>query len=74
MLTGKAWTDGEGCTEAGAACVGESFLRGRREVAAKAAGCLYSYTILAFCLLEAAKLSENNEKFILPPVDFEKET
>ena len=38
---------------------------------AKAAGCVYSDTILAFRLLEAAKLSENDEKFILTAVDFE---
>ena len=39
---------------------------------AKAAGCVYSDTILAFRLLEAAKLPENDEKFILTAIDFEK--
>ena len=38
---------------------------------AKSAGCEYSDTILAFRLLEASNLSENDEKFILTAVDFE---
>ena len=32
---------------------------------AKVAGCSYSGTILAFWLLEADKLSENDKKFVL---------
>ena len=58
VLTGKAWTDGEACTEAGAACVGESFLGGRREVAAKVAGCLtellHCFDEAFFCLVTAS--------------------
>ena len=38
---------------------------------AKAAGCVYSDTILDFRLLKGANLSENDEKFILMAVDFE---
>ena len=40
---------------------------------AKVARCVYSDMILAFLLLEAAKLSENHDKFILTDVDFETE-
>ena len=38
---------------------------------AKTAGCVYSDTILSFRLLEAANLSENDEKFVLTAIDFE---
>ena len=41
---------------------------------AKAALYLYCYTISAFCLLETAKLSENDERIIFTAVDIEKET
>ena len=37
---------------------------------AKAAGCSYSDTILAFRLLEATGLTENDEKFVLTAIDF----
>ena len=37
---------------------------------AKAVGCEYSDTILAFRLLEAANLNESDEKFVLTGVDF----
>ena len=37
---------------------------------AKACGCEFSDTVLAFSLLEACKLSEIDEKFILTAVDF----
>ena len=36
------------------------------------AGCIYSDTFLAFCLLESVNLSENDEKFVLTAVDLEK--
>ena len=39
---------------------------------AKAAGCVYSDTILAFWLLEVVNLSDNDEKKILTAIDFEK--
>ena len=39
---------------------------------AKTAGCIYLDTILAFCLLEAANLAKNDEKFVLTAVDFDK--
>ena len=39
---------------------------------AKEAGCVFSDTILAFRLLEATNLSENDEKFVLTGVDFAK--
>lgn len=38
----------------------------------KAAGSTYLNTILAFLLLEAANLAENNEKFVLRSLDFER--
>ena len=38
---------------------------------AKTAGCVYLGTILSFRLLEAANLSENDEKFVLTAIDFE---
>ena len=39
---------------------------------AKEYGCELSDTVLAFCLLEACKLSDTDEKFILTAVDFKK--
>ena len=49
------------------------YIRFERENSlAKSAGCVYSDTILAFCLLEAAKCSENDDKFILMGVYFKK--
>ena len=39
-------------------------------VLAKTAGCEYSDTLLAFRLLEATKLNEMDEKFVLTGVDF----
>ena len=37
---------------------------------AKNCGCVFSDTVLAFCLLEACKLSDTDEKFVLTAVDF----
>ena len=37
---------------------------------AKNCGCMFSDTVLAFCLLEACKLSDTDEKFVLTAVDF----
>ena len=37
---------------------------------AKECGCVFSDTVLAFCLLEACKLSDVDEKFVLTGIDF----
>ena len=37
---------------------------------AKDCGCVFSDTVLAFCLIEACKLSNTDEKFVLTAVDF----
>ena len=37
---------------------------------AKDCGCVFSDTVLAFCLLEACKLSDVDEKFVLTGIDF----
>ena len=37
---------------------------------AKDCGCVFSDTVLAFCLLEACQLSDTDEKFVLTAVDF----
>ena len=39
-------------------------------VLAKSAGCVYSDVLLAFRLLEATKINEMDEKFVLTGIDF----
>ena len=42
----------------------------QKYIQARAAGCIYLDTILAFWLLDAVNLSEEEEKFIFMVVDF----